>query len=65
LRVLFISGYPAEALREREARLPASIELLQKPFAAATLVAKARQILAEQVVVGAPATSGRSSDGVG
>jgi CheY-like chemotaxis protein len=48
LRVLFISGYPADTLRDRQAVLPESIELLEKPFTGTTLVAKAQQVLARR-----------------
>ncbi|MCP3979393.1 MAG: response regulator [bacterium] len=56
LRVLFISGYPAETLRERQAALPSSIQLLEKPFTPAALVAKVHEVLAEiQPTVGCTA----------
>ncbi len=48
LRVLFISGYPADTLRERQAVLPRSIQLLEKPFTPAALVAKVNEVLAER-----------------
>ncbi len=48
LRVLFISGYPVDTLRERQAVLPRSIQLLEKPFTPAALVAKVNEVLAEQ-----------------
>lgn len=47
LRVLFISGYPLDTLQERQAVLPASIELLEKPFSPAELLAKTNEVLAQ------------------
>ncbi len=47
LRVLFISGYPADTLRERQAVLPRSVQLLEKPFTPAALIAKVNEVLAE------------------
>ncbi len=46
LRVLFISGYPANTLRERHAVLLRSMQLLEKPFTPAALIAKVNEVLA-------------------
>ncbi len=47
LRLLFVSGYPAEIRRERQLVLPTSIPLLQKPFTASGLISKVRRVLQE------------------
>jgi CheY-like chemotaxis protein len=44
LRVLFITGYAAEAV-ERQGRLPAGHGLLEKPFTADQLAHKVREAL--------------------
>ncbi|MDH3404217.1 MAG: ATP-binding protein [Acidobacteriota bacterium] len=49
MRVLFVSGYPAETLREREAILPASVRILEKPFSLDVLVERAREALAPEI----------------
>jgi PAS domain S-box-containing protein len=43
-RVLFMSGYPDEAIRSREG-LTEDVEIMQKPFSMKSLAAKARSIL--------------------
>jgi two-component system, cell cycle sensor histidine kinase and response regulator CckA len=43
-RVLFMSGYPDEAIRSQEG-LTEDVEVMQKPFSMKSLAAKARSIL--------------------
>jgi two-component system, cell cycle sensor histidine kinase and response regulator CckA len=43
-RVLFMSGYPDEAIRSQEG-LTEDVEIMQKPFSMKSLAAKARSIL--------------------
>lgn len=44
IRVLYVSGYPRELIRA-DGRLPAEINLLQKPYRRAELAARVRQVL--------------------
>ena len=44
LRVLFMSGYPADILSERGV-VPDDVHFLQKPFDSATLARKIRVVL--------------------
>ncbi len=48
LRVLFISGYPAQTRLERKVSLPASVPFLEKPFTPSRLVAEVRQVLEQR-----------------
>ena len=48
LRVLFVSGYPLETLRERHAELPLSTPFLHKPFNASSLVRGVNSALGSQ-----------------
>ena len=43
-KVLFMSGYPDEAVRSQEG-LTEEVEIMQKPFPLTSLAAKARSIL--------------------
>ena len=52
LRVLFVSGYPTETLRERQAVLPVSICFLHKPFTPRALISAVRKVLSERVRTG-------------
>ncbi len=45
LRVLFISGYPTDTLRERRLELPPSVPLLNKPFTPSILVREVQRLL--------------------
>ncbi len=54
LRVLFVSGYPTEILRERQAVLPSSVRFLNKPFTPRALVAAVHGILDEPASTGGP-----------
>ena len=47
LRALFISGYTADVLRDREPTL-SPVELLHKPFGGEELAARAALVLAER-----------------
>lgn len=58
LRVLFVSGYPTETLRERQAMLPPSMRFLHKPFTPSALVTAVREVLEEPV---ASAEAGRQA----
>jgi signal transduction histidine kinase/CheY-like chemotaxis protein len=52
LRVLFVSGYPTETLRERRTALPSSMCFLHKPFTPTALVAAVREALDEPAPTG-------------
>jgi DNA-binding response OmpR family regulator len=58
VKVLFISGYPDEALGEHGVQA-SDIILLQKPFAPATLTRKVREVL-DRPVSPLPSTEGPS-----
>jgi len=47
LRVLFLSGYPADTLRARQKILPSSLRLLEKPFSPSRLIEVVQEVLDE------------------
>ena len=56
IEVLYMSGY-AQPVLASQGRLDRDVNLIEKPFSAAALIAKAGQILKSQVrTVGDPAT---------
>lgn len=62
LRVLFISGYPADTLRERKKILPRATRLLEKPFSPSTLVREVHDVLEDTSPVPLPEADSADED---